>query len=163
MARPTCIFAATDFSQTSMEALVRAREIADALDAHVHLLHVIPDPAAMPWSVDAGTSFLEIEDRWCVEAKGALERTRDMAGFNPDRTVTEVAVGDAAREIVRHASGAHADLIVVGTHGHGRLARMMLGSVADRVIRKSDRPVLVVPPNRTHGRTHVEAEEAVTP
>jgi universal stress protein A len=145
MPSPKCIVAATDFSETSREAMQAARAYADAIGAHVHLLHVVPDPARLPWSVETGLALGDLEKDWRHHAQLALVRARDEAGLAPGRTVMTVAVGDAASEIAEAAAGLRADLIVLGTHGHGFVGRLMMGSVAEKVVRRADRPVLIVP------------------
>lgn len=153
MPSPKCIVAATDFSGTSREALRVARDLADAIGAHVHLLHVIPDPARMPWGLESGVAFHDLERDWRLHAERSLEQAREQAGFTRARTVLQIAVGDAAREIVAAARALRADVIVMGTHGHGFVARLVMGSVADKVLRHADRPVLIVP----HPVLHVVA------
>ena len=139
------LLVATDFSGTSQEALRVARDMALALGARVQLLHVIADPATLPWTIDAGPAIVELEHSWREQAARSLQRARDTARFTPERTEMTVAMGDPAREIVAAAAALHADLIVLGTHGHGLVARLVMGSVADKVLRHADRPVLIVP------------------
>lgn len=145
MPSPRYIVAATDFSDTSREAMRVARAYADAMGAHVHLLHVIPDPARLPWSAEAGLALGDLEKEWRHHARLALVRARDEADLPPDRTVLTVAVGDAAAEIAATAAALRADLIVLGTHGHGFVGRLLMGSVAGKVVQHADRPVLIVP------------------
>lgn len=162
MPAPKCIVAATDFSGGSQEVLRTARDLADAIGAHVHLLHVIPDPARMPWGLESGLAFHDLERDWRLHAQRSLEQAREDAGFAPARTVLQVAMGDAAQEIVAAARKLRADVIVMGTHGHGFVARLVMGSVADKVLRHADRPVLIVPcPGHHAGKTgSMTAEEA---
>ncbi|HEX6323176.1 MAG TPA: universal stress protein [Vicinamibacterales bacterium] len=145
MPAPRCIVAATDFSDTSREALRVARAYADAIGAHVHLLHVIPDPARLPWSVEAGLALGDLATEWRQQARLALEQARHEAALPPDRTVLTVAMGDPAEEIGAAAASLRADLIVLGTHGHGFVGRLLMGSVAGKVVQHADRPVLIVP------------------
>lgn len=151
MPTPKCIVAATDFSGSSREALRTARDLADAIGARVHLLHVIPDPARMPWGLESGLAFHDLERDWRLHAQRSLEQAREESGFAPARTVLQIAMGDAAQEIVAAARTLRADVIVMGTHGHGFVARFVMGSVADKVLRHADRPVLIVPYPDHHG------------
>lgn len=139
------LLVATDFSGTSQEALRVARDLALALGARVLLLHVIADPARLPWSIDAGPAIVDLEHSWREHAARGLQQARDAAGFLPERTEMTVAMGDPAHEIVAAAAARRADFIVLGTHGHGLVARLVMGSVADKVLRHADRPVLIVP------------------
>lgn len=145
MAARRVILAATDFSAASRDAAKLARVLADALRADVRLLHVIPNPAQLPWSIDSGAAFPDLEGSWRMHAQTELERARDEAGLSSD-TALDIGIGEAAHEILAHAHRHRADVIVLGTHGHGRIARLMLGSVADKVVRQAVSPVLVVPP-----------------
>jgi nucleotide-binding universal stress UspA family protein len=162
MAASRCILVATDFSGTSREALHVARDLAAAIGARVHLLHVIPDPARLPWSVDTGMAFLDLERSWRRHAELALTQARDQAHLSAEKTTMTVAMGDAAHAIAAAADAAAADFIVVGTHGHGLVARLVMGSVADKVVRHATRPVLIVPhPALTHVPVEPAREEAV--
>ena len=58
---------------------------------------------------------------------------------------TAVVVGAPANEIVRYAEAHHADVVVLGSHGHGLVRRFLLGSVADKIVRQAPCAVLVVP------------------
>ena len=157
-----CLLVATDFSGTSREVLRLAREVALALGARVHLLHVIADPARLPWTIDAGPAIVELERSWREQAARALEHARDEAGLPAHLTDMTVAMGDAAHEIVAAAADLHAHLIVLGTHGHGLVARLVMGSVADKVLRHADRPVLIVPhPVLKHLKPVATAGDAV--
>jgi nucleotide-binding universal stress UspA family protein len=145
MPAPRCIVAATDFSGTSRESLAVARDLAGAIGARVHIIHVIPDPAQLPWTIDTGLSLVSLERSWRKQAEVALERARAESGMTPDQAVISVVRGDAATEIGKEAARLRADFIVIGTHGHGLVARLLMGSVADKVVRHAERPVLLVP------------------
>jgi nucleotide-binding universal stress UspA family protein len=121
------ILVATDFSDSAEAAFGVAVQYARALHARVHLLHI--------FSVDE------------VEVTRLLADAVAEAG--PDVEVTVAGVGgDPAEEILRYAVGHPIDLIVVGTHGRSGVSRLLLGSVADRVVRGARCPVLVVPAPR---------------
>lgn len=117
------ILAATDFSDNAEEALRFAVRMARALGARLHVFHVLS-----PVEKDV--------TRLLADA---------VATAGPVVSVVGTAAGDPAEEILRYA-GAHAiDLIVVGTHGRTGLSRLLLGNVADRVLRGARCPVVVVP------------------
>ena len=119
------IVVATDFSSCSAAAAHVAYEYARALNARVHVLHV-----TLP---DAG--------------KKHLDNLKELKGeFPPDvPVVTAVESGSPATQIVRYAERCGADLIVLGTHGRTGVSRVLLGSVAERVVRTASCPVLAVP------------------
>jgi nucleotide-binding universal stress UspA family protein len=154
------ILVAVDFSETSSDALLGALELARPGHGHIHLLHVVPDVLRMPWMVEApGIDFADLQLRSNEQAQ---ERLTALAASLPLPRLdvsTAVLVGTAAIEIVHYANEHAADVIVLGTHGHGIVKRYMLGSVTERVIRQAGCPVLVVP-HRTLRPTAVEVKAA---
>ena len=103
-------------------------------------------PLHQSWTTDTvGIDFDELQRTWVDAAKAqfqALTRRHRLDEWGGTRTVV---VGRPAAEIVRFAREHEADLIVMGTHGYGSVKRLLLGSVADQVIRQAACPVLVVP------------------
>jgi nucleotide-binding universal stress UspA family protein len=143
----TRILVPTDFSAPSDAALAAAKDFATRFNASIHLVHVLEDPYAVAaYSADAlGYLPPGIKDTWRREAEKHLnalltpaERTQFKA------TTTVVFGGSAAREIVEHAQDNRIDLIVMGTHGRGGFAHLVVGSVAERVVRTATCPVLTV-------------------
>ena len=141
------IVAAVDFSETSDEAVRVACELAACHDSDLHLVHVIPDARQQAWSVEApGLDFTVLQQESVGEAERMLEqRTAPMTTRLPRVRRTVLSGLPAAREIDQYAAAHDADLIVVGTHGYGPVRRLVLGSVADRVVRMAPCPVLTVP------------------
>ena len=128
------------------------RDAARYVARHARLLKTQPDilllhvHAPLPYPGAAGTvgkkaveSYQRDESR---KALAVAEKELAKAGF--DYTSSWV-VGDAAEQIARHAKKEKADLIVTGSHGHGALARLALGSVATKLVAISKVPVLIVP------------------
>lgn len=135
-----------DFSPTSESAIDYARELATRFDAQIELLHVVEDPIASgAWEPDASyLTIPELLDRFVEEGERRLEdfknRLRD-AGITVE---TRVVTGSPARGILHTAQEDGCDLIVMGTHGRTGLSHMLMGSVAERVIRTAACPVLTV-------------------
>jgi nucleotide-binding universal stress UspA family protein len=157
------IVAAVDFSETSDDALRVACELAACHDSELHLVHVIPDARQQAWSVEApGLDFSALQQESMADAERMLaSRTAAVTAPLP-RVVRRVVAGlPAAREIDQYAATHGADLIVVGTHGYGPVRRLVLGSVADRVVRMAPCPVLTVPHHtlRTTSVAWVPAQE----
>ena len=125
-----------DFSPPSEAALAYGRELAHRCDSVLHLMHVAENP------------FLRavVSDRRALE-EAALRRLHDRL-TDADRrrgAVTIVEQSDEpATEILRYAKSASIDLIVMGTQGRTGLARVVLGSVAEAVVRGAQCPVLTV-------------------
>lgn len=137
----------TDFSETAAHAFTWALRFAEEYDAELLMLHVLVLHAADPAAPDH--HFPDLEEahealaRWADEGmQSVLERHADRDV--PVRTEQRRSISPAPT-IVEHAEERGADLIVLGTHGRRGLRRMLLGSVAEEVVRTSERPVLTVP------------------
>ena len=129
----------TDSSDTARHALDYACELARRFDASVHLLHVVADPM-QNWAVEAMPVVSDLADRWKADAERRLEALR----LDELQTVRAVRVGHAFVEILQHAGDNAIDMIVMGTHGRGPVEHLLLGSVAEKVVRKASCPVLAV-------------------
>lgn len=128
-----------DFSKCSRKALHYATALAKQCQSEIHLLHVLEVP---PVPVQAfETAFMEGTPE--ESAAKALSEWRAQTGA-PASVKTSVCCGLAASEIVRTAGEGNTDLIVIGSHGRTGLARLILGSTAERVVRHAPCPVLVV-------------------
>jgi nucleotide-binding universal stress UspA family protein len=138
----TRILVPTDFSADADTALAYALDIASRFQATVHLLHVVDDPLASGvWSTEVSTA--EIAGLQATLVRDAEQRLRELV---PDQgTVsTEVRTGHAAAQILEVARERNNDLIVMGTHGRTGLAHLLMGSIAERVVRLAPCPVLTM-------------------
>jgi len=151
----TRILVPTDFSDTSDAALAYARVLSTRFGASLHLLHVLDDPfvseglAAEAYITEAPsirTSMLE-------DARSRLSHR--SAGC----ATTEAIFGRGASTIVEYAQHRGIDLIVMGTHGRTGLAHLLIGSVAERVVRIASCPVLTVGQEVAPARQAQRAEE----
>ena len=139
------ILYATDFSDLSAWALQYAVSLAVKCDAELHCINVVDDSYQYWLTFDAATlpAGPAIED-----LLPAAERQLDdfLEGkLPPDLPVTKRLLrGRPFVEIIRYARENDMDMIVVGTHGWGALRQALMGSVADKVVRKSPCPVLAV-------------------
>jgi len=129
------ILFATDFSEHSNHALHAARALARDYDAQLIALHVVPYPT-MTYSDGVIPPDLGIRDE---AAREELEHL-DL----PPGSQRRFEEGDTVETILRTAREADADLIVMGTHGRTGLSRLLMGSVAEPVVRKAHCPVLTV-------------------
>lgn len=136
----------TDFSDLSLHALDYARKLCETFGAQLHCLHVI-DEAYQYWTAmgpEMAPVTPPVEDLTSM-AETQMERFADdhLVGlkFAP---VTKVASGKPFAEIVAYAREAGIDLIVLTTHGRGGLSHVLLGSTAEKVVRKAPCPVLTV-------------------
>lgn len=129
-----------DGSEMSMEALQFAAD--EWPDAELTLVHVI-NPADATAGAEGG--FPNAVEQWYSGASERAETILDNAAESVDRDVeTKVEVGRPAHTIVDVAGDEGVDLIVIGSHGRSGLERVVLGSVAEGVVRRSEVPVTVV-------------------
>jgi nucleotide-binding universal stress UspA family protein len=142
--RITHILVATDFSPASEAALAWARDLAQQYAARLSLLHVVTDPRAT--GVLTSEVYVppdpEARERLVREARERLERALPADERNRFGVTIEPRVGDVAETILETAREQKVDLIVMGTHGRHGLAHLLLGSVAERVLRDAPCPVL---------------------
>jgi nucleotide-binding universal stress UspA family protein len=140
------ILVATDFSEPSEAALAYGRELTRTFGAQLTVLHVADNVAARAYGAD-GFVFLQPDLQHDVDAV-ARQRV-DALLSNEDRDVlrTEALVITSkvtAGTIVEYAKTESVDLIVMGTHGRGAVAHLLMGSVTERVVRTAPCPVLTV-------------------
>lgn len=143
------ILVAVDRSEPSFRAVEMAADIAVKYGAELLLLTAIrdvglPDPGIEAYAriehIKDGPAALQVESM-----RDALSEVGERAKAKGVRKVSvDVVVGDAAEEILTSAKDRQADLIVMGSRGHGRLAGLLLGSVAQKVVALASCPVLVV-------------------
>ena len=137
------ILVPTDFSECSEAATRYAFELAHTFDATLHLLHVVEDPNTTPWAAEGfPLSLVEVLERFQDESRKRLLASVPAADLN--RVVVSCPIAAPVPEILRYAQDESVDLIVMGTHGRGPMAHLMMGSVAERVVRTAPCPVLTV-------------------
>ena len=135
------ILVTTDFSATSLVALPVARELADACGAKLTCLNVvpIPDPA---WIGIAAYGSPAVESRLL---EGAQEQMAKLVEEHlPKGATGAVEQGPVAEVVASYVEKHGIDLIVIGSHGHTGFKRFLLGSVAERVIRRAPCSTLVI-------------------
>jgi nucleotide-binding universal stress UspA family protein len=126
------------FDRNSLSALRLAIELARESKATLHLLHAIGVPRAPEVALPFGR--LETAARMGLE-KLARQKVGDKVRYQ-----VRIVLGDPASEVLQTAGRTRADLIVMATHGRKGVRRLVLGSVAERVVREAPCPVLTVRP-----------------
>jgi nucleotide-binding universal stress UspA family protein len=140
------ILCATDLSPASEAAWDEAQRLARLFDAEVVLLHVVP-PVPIPIEgYFPPQMYQELVDGASREAQAGMEAWLGRMAEPRPKARARVEDGAAAQRIVDVARDEGSDLIVVGTHGRTGFGRILLGSIADRVVRVAPCPVLTVGP-----------------
>jgi nucleotide-binding universal stress UspA family protein len=156
-----------DFSDVTPPVIDLARQLATALDAQVHLVHVRElSAAATPGTLGYGLAGMpelapmsgvpvpgfdpmprpipESEDQ-----KSQLMRWQKEIAQDGIKVALHEPTGAVAEEILNQADAINADLIVMGTHGHGAMYNLLVGSATKGVLKHSTRPVLLVPASKS--------------
>ena len=136
---PKKILVPTDFSETSATAFPYAAAIARSFHASLTTLYVAPENA--PWEAEGSGDPIT----WAVdEAKKRLPQVRTTALSSHTPSEAVALRGNPAAEIVDYADARGFDLMVMTTHGHRGFQRLLLGSVAEKVIRHTKTPTFIV-------------------
>lgn len=140
----TRVLCPIDFSDCSLHALGYALAIARQFGASVEILHVMPDPlpagrAGMQARLEsirtAAQAAAVVQMKQAIEAAAGTDLSADTA----------IEHGNPSAQVVARAAASAPGLVVMGTHGRGALGRLVLGSVAEEVVRQIDCPLLLVP------------------
>jgi nucleotide-binding universal stress UspA family protein len=139
------VLVATDFGEASAAALSYGREIARTFDAKLHVLHVIENPMIWLGPESAGIDVMQLRADLEASAEQQLNRLVTAEDRRELDAVTIIRTGRSpALEIANQARLANVDIIVVGTHGRTAVTHMLMGSVAEKVVRIAPCPVLTV-------------------
>ena len=127
-----------DFSDDSFASLETAREMVGDTSS-IHVLYVLSEMEA----ADPAVIWYHVDDESRLQhAKAAISEELEKRSWH-DMPV-DILIGDPGREIAAHAEQLDAGLVVIASHGQGGFKRLLLGSVAERVVRLSHCPVLVL-------------------
>ncbi len=140
------VLVATDFSEPSDTALTYGRELAGRFDAKLHVLHVVQNIYVTMVGMENPSTFgPDLLQQLEADARVRLNDLLVDSDKSGPRTIPVVRTSSSpALEIVEYARNHDIDLIVMGTHGRGALAHLVMGSVAERVVRLAHCPVLTV-------------------
>ena len=141
------VLLATDFSECAKTAEEYASAFADQFQAELHVLHVIVDPLMATAEYGAAMSLPPAYlDEIRSEAQRSLDKVVSESVKRGGPGIGTIRMGNPPSEIARYASEAGIDLIIIGTHGRGGFLHLLLGSCAEKVVRKAPCPVLTVRP-----------------
>ncbi len=136
----------TDFSEHASHALRYACELADRFDAELHLVHVLEVHVSSTPQFGMGLALPANIHESEEAAQRALEQLLDADWAASHRVVRATLQGNAFVEVIRYAREQKMDMIVLSTHGRTGLSHILMGSVAERVVRKAPCPVLTIRP-----------------
>jgi universal stress protein A len=149
------VLVATDFSDAAEIAIRYGREFARRFDASLHVLHVADDVTASamatPGYVGDFSAYQENFEQECCAKVTATLTDADRAALHAKCVV--VTSSEPAQAILDYARTNAADLVIVGTHGRAGLGHLLMGSVAETIVRSAVCPVLTV---RPHERDFVQ-------
>jgi nucleotide-binding universal stress UspA family protein len=160
--RITRILIPTDFSEASDTALAEARDLAATLGAQLRIVHVFDDPFVAS-AMSADGQMVISPDLRASLMRDADARLRQRLATGATRNRGEEAAlltGPIAVSIVEDAQSHAVDLILMATHGRGGMAHLLLGSVAERVVRTAPCPVMTVRPHLPAARATGAAASA---
>ena len=140
------ILVPTDFSPPSDAALEYARILAAKFGSTLRILHVIDDPSTSSDFVGDGfaPSTEDIRNRLLHQARTRLDHLMNLVDRSRYHAHADAVVGTPAEAIIDFANATGTSLIVMGTHGRTGLAHLLMGSVAEQVVRTAPCPVLTV-------------------
>ena len=138
------ILVATDFSDHSKVAVKYAAALAEAFSSEVILCHVVEAPDLISQIPPSGEGYFppNFQEQQRQAAEKECDKIIADHGIKTGRTL--IVEGSPFFEVIRAAKAENVDLVVVGTHGRGAIAHVLLGSVAEKIVRKAPCPVLTV-------------------
>lgn len=146
MIEPTTLLIATDFSKNSQQAMLEGKRMAEARGLSITLIHIFdPAPAVPPLApLGAGSINATITQELEATVLNTLQRIADERFEGLDVKIDAIQGMSAAATICDYAKQHNAECIVLSTHGRTGLRHMLLGSVAEKVVRHAPCSVLVV-------------------
>lgn len=151
-----------DFSETSRRALAWAFDYAMRAPCEIHLAHVVEEHIADVIAASEAVTLREhiqlLAEQAGIELRRMVPDAVERASIGP--IFRHVAMGKPTTEILRLAERIGADMVVMGTHGRSGLAGMFIGSVAEKIVRHANCPVVCVKPGRPAARV---VEQSTSP
>ena len=135
-----------DFSEYSYDALEFAKTLSKNFNSKLYVVHIIYEPADFTGFYVPHISFDKIRSEIESGAKKIMEEVKEKKLQDLPGAETMIIFGSPAEEIVRFAKDKEVDLIVIGSQGKKGIEKMVFGSTAEKVVKKSNCPVLVIKP-----------------
>ncbi len=137
------IMTPVDFSETAMVAARRAADLARSLGAELLVIHVVHEPAFVV-AYGSGYPSPAVAEQYEAEMRTKLHGAAETLGGSGLKIISKLVHGSPHEGIVNTAEADHADLVIMGTHGRTGVTHLLLGSVAERVVRLSKVPVMTI-------------------
>ncbi|RNA65056.1 universal stress protein [Prosthecochloris sp. ZM_2] len=147
------ILCPVDFSDASRKSIRYAREFAQGMGASLHLLNVV-EPR--PMAVDMSLSYVPLEEDLEKAAREDLDAIVKEEAAHGLEVTSDVEIGTPSEIILDKAEELDVNLIILGSHGKTGLSRLLMGSVAESVVRRAMCPVLIV---KSEEKEFIEEEE----
>ncbi len=139
------IVALVDFTDVTFKLLKQAHHLASAFGSEVVLLHVVaPDPVVVDFGMSPTVYRPPSEETIAAENDRLVQLQQSMEKFGV-RTSTRQIQGTRVEDLLQECKNLNADIIIVGSHGHGAIYNLLVGSITSQVLKGSPCPVLVVP------------------
>lgn len=148
------ILAAVDFSNATQGVVDTAARMAAAFGAELHLLHVIePEPTytAYGFTPEEFPAIHTFHEETRTRAQSTLQKAADRVAPYGVTPMIHLGNGSPLHVLGDKVKELGADLVVLGSHGHGVVAALLLGSVAEGMVRKAEVATLVIPAGRPRG------------
>jgi universal stress protein A len=135
------ILCPVDFSDASLNAVRYACEFAKSMGSKIYLLNVV-EPR--PMAADMSLNYIPLEEELEKAASEDLEKIREDIAKKGLPVEGDIEIGTPAEAILARAEDPDVNLVIMGSHGKKGLSRLLMGSVAEEVVRKAHCPVLIV-------------------
>lgn len=148
------ILAAIDFSNATAGVVDTAAQMARAFGAELHLLHVIePEPTytAYGFAPEEFPAIHTFHEETRTRAQTTLQKAADGAAAHGVTALTHLGDGSPLHVLEEKVKELGADFVILGSHGHGVIASLLLGSVAEGMVRKARVATLVIPAGKPEG------------
>ncbi|MEI6818673.1 MAG: universal stress protein [Verrucomicrobiota bacterium] len=142
------IIVAVDFSNATLGVTQIAVDLAKAFGANLELFHAIePEPSytAYGFTPDEFPAMYAFQEEARRRAAEKLEELLTKVRADVPNATSKMTEGSPLRTLLERVKESSADLVVLGSHGHGAIAALLIGSVAEGMVRKSTVPTLIVP------------------
>lgn len=134
----------TDFSDVSKKALLFIKQLKEGGTKEVLILHVIDDRALQAIETSVPGRSVEFESVLMEDADRELKSLEEELKKDGLKVTTRMIIGNPLQQILKAEKEDDISIIVIGSHGKSNLEEMFMGSVSEKVVRKSEKPVLIV-------------------